>query len=48
MSEFYSDGHRALQDRFDTRRLADGLEKVVMRTVLADKDKRFIAEKPAA
>ncbi len=43
MSEFYSDGHRDLQDQFDTRRLADGLEKVVMRTELAEKDKRFIA-----
>ncbi len=42
MSEFYSDAHRALQDRFDTRRLADGLEKVVMRTALAEKHKRFI------
>ena len=27
-SELYSDGSRRLQDRFDTRRIADRLEKV--------------------
>ena len=43
MSEFYSDGHRAFQNQFDTRRLADALEEKVMRTALAEKDKRFIA-----
>lgn len=43
MSDFYGDGHRALQDRFDTRRLADRMGKSVVRTELREMDKRFIA-----
>jgi predicted pyridoxine 5'-phosphate oxidase superfamily flavin-nucleotide-binding protein len=43
MSEFYSDGHRALQEQFDTRKLADGLEQKLMRQVLAEMDEKFIA-----
>lgn len=43
MSEIYGDKHRALQDQFDTRKLADGLENVVMRKALAGLDKKFIA-----
>lgn len=42
MSSFYSDAHRALQDRFETRRLADALHDNVMRSELAEMDKRFI------
>ncbi len=42
MTEFYSEAHRALQDRFDSRRLADGLEQKVMRYALARKDKQCI------
>ncbi len=42
MTEFYSDGHRALQDTFDSRRLADALESRVMRHALAEMDKRFV------
>ncbi|MDA7430310.1 pyridoxamine 5'-phosphate oxidase family protein [Primorskyibacter aestuariivivens] len=42
MAEFYSDAHRSLQDRFDTRRLADALHDNVMRSELAKMDKRFI------
>lgn len=43
MTEFYSAEHRALQDRFDTRKLADAMEKGVIRKSLADLDKKFIA-----
>jgi len=43
MADFYSDGHRALQDRFDTRRLADRMAGGVVRTELREIDKRFIA-----
>ena len=43
MSTFYSDSHRALQDAFDTRKLADVNEKKVMRSALAATDKTFIA-----
>jgi hypothetical protein len=43
METFYSDAHRALQDQFETRRLADALQENVMRTELAEMDKRFIS-----
>jgi uncharacterized protein len=34
----YHEGSRSLQDRFDTRRLADRLEKVTYRSALRDED----------
>ncbi|MCG6884030.1 MAG: pyridoxamine 5'-phosphate oxidase family protein [Silicimonas sp.] len=43
MSDFYSSSHRSLQDTFDTRRLADALQKNVVRTTLADMHRRFIS-----
>jgi predicted pyridoxine 5'-phosphate oxidase superfamily flavin-nucleotide-binding protein len=43
MADFYSDGHRALQDRFDTRRLADRMAGGVVRPELREIDMRFIA-----
>ena len=43
MAEFYSDSHRALQDKFDSRRLANALQDRVLRSELAPMDKRFIA-----
>ncbi len=43
MTEFYGEAHRALQDSFDSRRLADTLKDRVMRTALSETDKRFIA-----
>ena len=42
MSGFYHDGNRTLQDRFDTRRLADRLEEVTLRDHLDRYDKAFI------
>lgn len=42
MSEFYHDGSRALQDRFDTRRLADRIEQRLVTERIGDADKAFI------
>jgi predicted pyridoxine 5'-phosphate oxidase superfamily flavin-nucleotide-binding protein len=41
----YRETHRALQDRFDTRRLADRLEEVKVRAELSEADARFVAER---
>ena len=38
---FYNDGARALQDRFDSRRIADRLE-TLKRTAFTEDDKTFI------
>lgn len=38
---FYNEGHRALQDRFESRRIADRLE-TMKRTVFTEDDKTFI------
>src|SRR3954470_25024931 len=38
----YHDGNRALQDRFDTRRLADRLEEVKVHDRFTDDDRAFI------
>ena len=38
----YHDGSRALQDRFDTRRLADRLDEKVVRETIDDDDRAFI------
>ena len=42
MDELYHDGARELQDRFDTRRLADRLEQVKVLDTIADGDRAFI------
>ncbi|MDX6680267.1 MAG: uncharacterized protein QOG94_306 [Solirubrobacteraceae bacterium] len=42
MSERYHDGSRELQDRFDTRRLADRLHERVVRDVIRPEDREFI------
>jgi predicted pyridoxine 5'-phosphate oxidase superfamily flavin-nucleotide-binding protein len=38
----YHEGSRQLQDRYDTRRLADRLEEVVVGDTIGDRDKAFI------
>ena len=40
--ELYHSGNRALQDRFDTRRLADRLEDVKVSATIGDGDRAFI------
>jgi predicted pyridoxine 5'-phosphate oxidase superfamily flavin-nucleotide-binding protein len=42
MSRIYHEGHRRLQDRFDSRRIADRLEAVTTRTAFSDGDRAFI------
>src|SRR5215210_7835131 len=42
MSELYHQGNRALQDRFDTRRLADRLEQVKVHDRFTPDDRAFI------
>ncbi len=43
MSGLYHDGNRQLQDRFDTRRLADRMEERIVRDYLDENDRVFIA-----
>jgi predicted pyridoxine 5'-phosphate oxidase superfamily flavin-nucleotide-binding protein len=43
MSKLYGDGARGLQDRFDTRRLADRIEARLVKDALDDGDAAFIA-----
>ena len=38
----YNEGNRRLQDRFDTRRLADRIEERIVRTVIDEDDRGFI------
>jgi uncharacterized protein len=42
MSEIYTEQHRALQQSFDTTRLADRVEEMVVRPKLEDDQKAFI------
>ena len=42
MDDLYHDGNRQLQDRFDTRRLADRIEERLLRDTFADDDRAFI------
>lgn len=39
---FYNEGSRRMQDRFDSRRLADRLEQVTLRRAFTDEDRAFI------
>jgi len=43
---FYHEGSRALQDAFDTRRLADRLEEVIVHEAFTDRDREFIERMP--
>lgn len=42
MSAFYHDGNRTLQDRFDTRRLADRIEERLVHDFISPHDAAFI------
>lgn len=42
MSDIYGEHHRNFQDKFDTRRLADRLEEMIIADVITDQDKQFI------
>ncbi len=45
MSSLYHPAQRALQDRFDSRRLADRLEQVKVHAALTDADRAFITSR---
>jgi hypothetical protein len=42
----YHRGHRELQDRFDSRRIADRLEEVTVHTEFTEKDREMIETSP--
>ena len=42
----YHEGSRQLQDRFETRRLADRLVEVVVHDAFTDDDRAFIESRP--
>jgi predicted pyridoxine 5'-phosphate oxidase superfamily flavin-nucleotide-binding protein len=42
MTELYHEGNRALQDRFDTRRLADRIEQLLVHDAFTPRDKAYI------
>ena len=42
MSKFYSDQHRALQERFDARRMADLMENAIVHAEFGADEKAFI------
>lgn len=44
--DFYRPGHRQLQDRFDSRRLADRLAEITLATTFSEGDRRLIASAP--
>jgi predicted pyridoxine 5'-phosphate oxidase superfamily flavin-nucleotide-binding protein len=42
MSKLYADPQRAFQDMFDTRRIADAAEQIIVHSEVADDEKAFI------
>ena len=42
MSRLFGDSHRQLQRRFDTERLADRIESLLVRDRLTDENRSFI------
>lgn len=42
MSRLYGEQHRALQDEFETRRMADRIEQLASKTEFGEEDKAFI------
>jgi len=46
MSDIYGEAHRDLQDAFDTRKLADRLEEIIVKTEIGETEKAFIESRP--
>lgn len=42
MSRIYGPNHRSLQDRFDTRRIADKIEAIAVQPELSESDRAFV------
>ena len=45
MSHLFNTSHRALQDQFDTRRIADRIEAIALKTELGEMEAGFIASR---
>jgi uncharacterized protein len=45
MANGFHDGSRSLQDRFDTRRLADRIDGLVVGDTIGERDRRFIEDR---
>lgn len=45
MSEIYGDKHRDLQEQFETRKMADRLEEMIIKTELDEMDKGFVSSR---
>lgn len=45
MSSFYDEQHRALQDRFETRKMADRMEETIVKTALDEMDRAFVSSR---
>ncbi len=45
MNDLYHDGHRKIQDQFDSVKLADRLNEVIVHDELTDEDLSFIETK---
>jgi predicted pyridoxine 5'-phosphate oxidase superfamily flavin-nucleotide-binding protein len=46
MSEIYGDKHRGLQDEFETRKLADRLEDIIVQHEIGEEEQGFIESRP--
>lgn len=42
LPDFYSQGHRELQDHFETRKLADRVNEVIVHNEITEEDRKFI------
>jgi uncharacterized protein len=45
MTTFYGESHRALQDQFATRKMADRMEETIVKTALDDMDRQFVSSR---
>lgn len=45
MSDIYGDKHRHLQEQFDTRKMADRLEEMIIKNELDEMDKAFVSSR---
>ena len=43
MSEIYGDAHRKFQDQFETRKMADRMEEMIVKDFLDEQDKAFLS-----
>ncbi len=46
MSDIYDDTHRALQDAFETRKLADRMEEIIIQKEIEEEEQAFIESRP--